>query len=308
MTVARLVHEALFYRDAEDYAAGTLPFIEAGLANGEPVLVAVPAQNVELVRDQLGGRCGRVRFVDMAHAGRNPGRIIPAVLLAFTAEHAPARVRIVGEPIWPGRTPTEYPPCVQHEARINVTLGEKAATILCPYDASRLHPAVIADAERTHPVLVSRERRRPSGLYGDPEQVIASFNRPFPEPASPATTTVFDETELPRLRELTVSAAFLAGLPTDRVSEFELAVNEAAAHLLRRSPGAAAMRMWCEARCLVCEIRDAGTPAERLAEPWATEMAGNRPDDLVLVHKLCDLVQTYTHAAGTTIRLHVRTS
>jgi hypothetical protein len=306
MTGAGLVHEALFYRDAEDYAAGTLPFIETGLASDEPVLVAVPGQNVELVRDQLGERSADVRFIDMARAGRNPGRIIPSVLLAFTAEHAPVRVRIIGEPIWPGRTPTEYPPCVQHEARINVALGDKPATILCPYDASRLHPAVIADAERTHPILVSREQRRGSLLYGDPEKVIASFNRPFPEPSAPAATTLFDETELNRLRELTVSAAYLAGLPAERVSEFELAVNETASHLLRCSASRVAMRLWGEARRLICELREAGSAADRLAGVWTVADPGK--EDLVLVHSLCDLVQTYTHPAGTTIRLHMRTS
>jgi hypothetical protein len=306
MSGAGLVHEALFYRDAEDYAAGTLPFIETGLVNEEPVLVAVPAQNVELVRDQLGGRSADVRFIDMAQAGRNPGRIIPTVLMAFAAAHAPARVRIIGEPIWPGRTPTEYPPCVQHEARINVALGDEAATILCPYDASRLHPAVIADAERTHPVLVSREKRRESELYSDPEKVIASFNRPFPEPPAPTVTTMFGETGLHRMRELVVSAAYLAGLSTDRVADLALAADHTAAHLRGCSPGVVAMRIWCEARRLICEIKDAGSAAERLAGAWTAEGAGN--EDLVLAHKLCDLVQTYTHPAGTTIRLHMRTS
>jgi hypothetical protein len=35
-------HPALFYRGADEYLAGTIPFVRTGLAAGEPVAVAVP--------------------------------------------------------------------------------------------------------------------------------------------------------------------------------------------------------------------------------------------------------------------------
>src|SRR5690348_12702806 len=107
-------HEALVYRTPEELLAGTVPFVEAGLAADEPVLVAVPAANIELIRDAMTAASGAVRFVDMTEAGRNPGRIIPGVLHAFVDEHAPCRVRVIGEPIWAGRSAAEYPACVQH--------------------------------------------------------------------------------------------------------------------------------------------------------------------------------------------------
>ena len=81
------VHPALLYRDDEEYLAGTVPFIRDGLAAGEPVAVAVPGPNLELIRDALGADAQRVLLRDMAEAGRNPGRIIPTVLLAFANAH-----------------------------------------------------------------------------------------------------------------------------------------------------------------------------------------------------------------------------
>ena len=33
--------------------------------------------------------------------------------------HPDKHVRVIGEPIWPGRSDLEYPACVQHEALIN---------------------------------------------------------------------------------------------------------------------------------------------------------------------------------------------
>ena len=135
MTVATsphepFVHEALFYRSGDEYLAGTVPFILGGLAAGEPVLVAVPPANGDLLRDALNGSADKVRILDMTQAGRNPGRIIPGVLNAFVSGHAPGRVRIIGEPIWAGRTSAEYPACVQHEALINTAFTGRAATSL----------------------------------------------------------------------------------------------------------------------------------------------------------------------------------
>src|SRR5690349_12190347 len=114
------VHEALFYRDGDEYLAGTLPFVRAALAAAEPVLVAVPGSRIGPLRAALDGPAAEVRFLDMTVAGWNPGKIIPYVLHPFAAEHAGRPVRMIGEPVWATRSVEEYPACVQHEALINV--------------------------------------------------------------------------------------------------------------------------------------------------------------------------------------------
>lgn len=117
---------------------GTVPFIRDGLAAGEPVAVAVPGPNLRLIVAELGTDAEQVRLLDMTQVGRNPGRIIPGVLRAFADAHPGERVRIIGEPIWVGRTGTEYPACAQHEALINLAFTGQPVTILCPYDADTL--------------------------------------------------------------------------------------------------------------------------------------------------------------------------
>ena len=71
-------------------------------------------------------------------------------------------VRVVGEPIWAGRTDEEYPACAEHEALINVALGDAPAYIQCPYDTSGLPASVLTDAEAE--VLAVADGGRHDGL------------------------------------------------------------------------------------------------------------------------------------------------
>lgn len=98
MTSPVVDHLALLYRDVDEYLAGTVPSVVAGLACGDPVLVAVPRHNLDLIRCGLGRVADRVRLCDMSVAGANPGRILPGLLLAFAAARPGKRVRIRTHP------------------------------------------------------------------------------------------------------------------------------------------------------------------------------------------------------------------
>jgi anti-sigma regulatory factor (Ser/Thr protein kinase) len=303
--VASLVHEALFYRTADGYRAGTVPFVERALDGGEPVLVAVPGPRIGLISRALGARAGRVRFLDMTRAGRNPGRIIPWILHAFLDEHAGRRVRIVGEPVWAGRSVDEYPACVQHEALINVAFAGQVASILCPYDAAALPPWVLHDAACTHPVLVDAWERTDSPRYTDPDDVVAAFNHPFPEPDPHTPTLDFDTPSLPLVREFVAYYAERAGLAYRRVGDLQLIVNELASNAIVHGGGAGQVRIWPADHQVICEIRDRGRAEGPLAGmvPPAPDSLGGR--GLVLVNYLCDLVRIHTRPDGTAVRVYL---
>lgn len=300
------VHEALFYRSDEQYLASLVPFVRAGLDAEEPVLVVVPGGNLDLVRSGLGPDAERIRLLDMSGEGRNPSRIIPWVLCPFADQSPDRRVRVVGEPIWPGRSAAEYPACVQHEAMINDAFAGRHATILCPYDATRLQPAALLDAERTHPILVAAGERRASLRFQTPVEVAGSFNRPLPEPPPIAVSMMFTADTLARVRRTVQQEAAAAGLLDDRLAGFLLAVHEVATNSIAHGGGRGTLRIWPESGGLVCEVCDRGHLTDPLAGrlPAARESRSGR--GLLFVHHVCDLVQIYTRPGATTIRLHLR--
>ncbi|WP_422733470.1 anti-sigma factor RsbA family regulatory protein [Micromonospora sp. WMMD558] len=298
------VHEGLFYRDTDALVAGLVPFVAGGLAAGEPVLVAMPRAHLDLVHDAVA-EPDAVCWADMADAGRNPGRIIPWVLQAFVDRHPGRRVRIVGEPIWVGRSAAEYPACAQHEAMINRAFTGRAATILCPYDAAGLDDTALADAYATHPVLVDAAGRRSSPAYA-PSDVVARYNAPLQAPAEPVDVRAYHVDTLPELRRFVASRAAVAGLAADRVADLQIAVTELAANSVAHGGGSGVLRVWTSPEHLVCEIHDGGWLSDPLAGRLTPASDGIGGRGLVIVHALCDLVRVHTTPAGTSVRLHMR--
>ena len=300
------VHEGLYYTALDEYLAGVVSFVRDGLAAGDPVLVAVPGDRHESIRDALGADADMVRFVDMADAGRNPNRIIPWVLNAFIQEHQPRKARIIGEPIFVGRTAEEIGPCVQHEALINMAFADANAIILCPYDVAHL-PNIVPDAEHTHPVIVDPDGQRRSGDYRDPADVVNRYNQPLPEPTTVDDGLVFDADRLGDVRRLVAGHAAAAGLPDERVADAQVAVSEIATNALKYGgPSVATVRAWSDPTRVVYEVRGAGKITDPMAGRVVPPPQQPRGRGLLMANRLCDLIETYTVLTGTVTRMHLR--
>ncbi|WP_328471024.1 anti-sigma factor RsbA family regulatory protein [Actinoplanes sp. NBC_00393] len=298
-----LQHCGLIYRTSAEYLSGAGGFARAALAAGDAVLVAVPEPHLSQLRTELGEA---VFFADMAVAGRNPGRIIPGLLLGFAAAHHGRRVSIIAEPVWPARTAIEYPACAAHEAMINAVFEGRDAAILCPYDATRLDLSRLHDAWRTHPEMLVGTARRPSPWFADPFAAAAGFNQPLPDVPPGADTIRYHRLGcLTGIRRFLTARAAAAGLPAARVEDLLIAVNELAQNTLLHTAGGGTVSAWPEPGMLVCQVDDQGY----LADPYAGRV---RPPartanghGLILAHELCDLVRIHARTDGTSIRLHM---
>jgi anti-sigma regulatory factor (Ser/Thr protein kinase) len=301
-------HEALLYAGEAEFGERVGGFVRGGVDAGEPVLVAVNAAKIELLRRALGGTARWVTFVDMDALGANPARILPA-WRTFAAPHLGAgrRIRGVGEPVSPGRSAAELVECHRHEALLNLAFdGGGAWWLVCPYDTRALPAEVIAEARCTHPLVWGERCGQPSGDYRGRFASTEPFVASLPDPPALVEETSFMLGDLRAVRARVSAAARAWGLPEARVADLILAAGEVAANSVRHGGGRGSLRVWFDAGSAVCEIRDAGYIDQPLAgrEPPEPGRAGGY--GLWLANQVCDLVQVRSSPAGTTVRLHVR--
>jgi anti-sigma regulatory factor (Ser/Thr protein kinase) len=303
-TVGRYRHEAFLYSGMPEYLAGTLSFIRRAVSAGEPVLVVVSAEKIDLLRRELGAEAENVAFADMADVGDNPARII-AAWQAFVQRNAgAAQLWGIGEPIYPERSPTELAECQLHEALLNVAFD--AATpfwLLCPYNLEALATDVIDEAQRTHPFVAHGDQRQASGAF-QPIDPADPFDRPLPPPPAGAASMSFGSGDLRRLRAFVAGHAEQAGLEGESATGVVLAASELASNSVRHGGGHGELRVWTEGRSLVCEVSDSGHITAPLVGRVRPAHDAGGGAGLWLANQLCDLVQISSSARGTTVRVH----
>ncbi|HEY7142918.1 MAG TPA: sensor histidine kinase [Streptosporangiaceae bacterium] len=297
-------HEALLYSGSAEFAAATTSFIRRALAAGGPVLVVVSADKISLLRRELGAAAERVSFADMSEVGANPARII-ALWRAFADQHQDApRLWGIGEPAYPGRTGRELAECQLHEVLLNVAFDPAVPLyLLCPYDLEALAADVIDGAQRAHPYLRQGERGGPSARFR-PADLTDPFDRPRQPPPAAAARMAFAPGGLGRLREFVAAQARQAGLDQDQAATLVLAANEVATNSIRHGGGRGELRAWREGRSAVVEVSDQGHITAPLAGRLAPGPAGPG-GGLWLANQVCDLVEVYSSAAGSAVRLYL---
>jgi anti-sigma regulatory factor (Ser/Thr protein kinase) len=301
-------HEAVIYSGDDEFLDGTLQFVRDGFEAGEPTMVVVSRAKIRALRDELAGDGERLYFADMDAVGRNPACIIPA-WTRFVDEHrtSGSRVRGVGEPVWPERSPAELDECRLHELLLNVAFDPATPFWLrCPYDAAHLHDDVITDAHHAHELVVRDGVTAPGAARSGDAGV--SLDTPLPEPTVPVREHRFaTEPEIIALRELVAERARASGLPAHTVADIVLAVHEIATNSIRHGGGHGEARVWHDDAALVCEIRDRGHITDPLVGRRAPpgDAIGGR--GIWIANHLADLVQLRSSPAGTTVRVHVRT-
>lgn len=299
---ARFRHLAVFYEADQDYLDQVGRFIRDGLAAREPVLVAVPAARLRMLRWALNGAVDAVTFTDMEQLGRNPSRIIPAIR-RFTDAH-PGRTRFVGEPIWAGRTEAETREATRHEALINAAFSDVPTTILCPYDRAGLAGQVLEQAYQTHPRIAVDGRSAPSEAYSGIDLALAIGGEPQPPAPAAAAVLSYHHGSLPQVRRFTRDHASQAGVAGQGLDDLVIAVHELAANTIAHARGLGTLRIWTEQQRLVCEVTDTGHISDPLAGRRLSGTVHEGGAGLRVVHQICDFVEVRSGRSGTNIRAY----
>ncbi|WP_164704423.1 sensor histidine kinase [Blastococcus litoris] len=297
-------HEALFYRDDEDFLAGLLPFVREGLENDEAVVVAEPRGRLEQLRDALGDDAAAVGFLDMAEIGGNPARIIGVwdrVLQEQTA--AGRRLRGVGEPAFVGRRESEFLECRLHELLLNRAFdGGVPWRLLCPYDETHLPRAVVRGALHSHPLAGTSAGRRPSPDYA-PDDVRELFDAALPVPTDAVLRGSYGAADVPATRRTVAQFARRLGLPAEKAEILQLAASELATNSVRHGSGTGTVAMWATPSAAVVEFSDQGHLEDPLTGRRLPPVDQEGGRGLFLVNQLCDLVQLRSTEHGTVVRV-----
>lgn len=295
-------HEAMLYAGPDDFADLALPVIARAVEVGEPVMVAVDAAKIELLRDRLGEAQRHVVWKDIHGIGGNPARIIP-LWRQFVAGHpSPGRRWGFGEPVWAGRGPDELEEAQRHERLLNLAFAQASDfTLICPYDTLALGADVLHEAHACHPFVGDAGSGRPSARYPGLEALASPFagGLPLPPEASELELTNAGGDGLHR---------FLAAVAPDvdeaRLGDMAIAVAAVAATMA--FPGTSGrLRAWRNGGRLVAEVGSLVPLEDPLAGREWPPPAGGPARGLWLANQVCDLVQARTVAGGSVVRLRV---
>jgi anti-sigma regulatory factor (Ser/Thr protein kinase) len=300
-------HAAVLYDSDDDLRGRVLPYLRAGIDNGEDVVVIVSEPAEQAVRAGLGNRAAGIRWALPGMSYGHLGRASEA-MRAFLGRHRSAgtRTRLLTENDVnddPGRT-AAY---LRADAAANDLYGGFGFPWACLYDRRR-HPAgVLAHAALVHPLLFgSGGQAAGNAAYVRPETYLAAHPGPLspvPEPAA-LDTELADLSRLAGARHQVADAALVLGLGPEECRRAEVAAGEVIANAFKHGVVPCRIRVWNDPRAVFVRIDDQGEGA-------AVTTAGFRPPDprrgsgagLWVARQFSDIVQVGVGPAGTSIEL-----
>ena len=169
-----LEHRGFVYDSESHYLATVVPYLREGVLHGDAVLAVTTKSQIRRIRSALGSDAARVDFRSSDGWYRSPMEALKRyrTYLERRLDSGARWTRIVGEPIWSGRSDSEIEEWVRYEAIINLSLASQPATIICPYDMRSLAPGIVVAAHRTHPEFANGTNVTLSSAYRQPETFL----------------------------------------------------------------------------------------------------------------------------------------
>jgi transcriptional regulator with XRE-family HTH domain len=171
-----LKHQVLEYGSDDEYLATAIPFLMEGIARSDSVLTVTAKRHERLVRDVLGNSAQHVEFLDAAewYSSLRSAAIGYRAFLKERFERGAPWIRILGEPVWTGRSETQLEDWFRYESIINVAFASSPATIVCSYDVRSVPDSVLTNARRTHPEVAGAHVIT-NPRYANPEDFLLAL-------------------------------------------------------------------------------------------------------------------------------------
>ncbi|MDP9222968.1 MAG: MEDS domain-containing protein [Actinomycetota bacterium] len=166
-----LDHGILVFSDDDAFVNATVPYLNEGLKRSQALLAVITAKNIELLREHLGESAARVKFVEAQSWYSFPVFALNAyrTFLDEQLSQGALWARIIGEPVWEGRSEEEVRAWHHYESLLNLAFRPMPVTVLCPYDERAVDPAIVSAARLTHPRILEGRETVDNPMYRDPE-------------------------------------------------------------------------------------------------------------------------------------------
>lgn len=292
-------HDLLIHESDRELVAGTVAFVEQGLASGGQVLVHSSKERVSLLRAALGTH-PRLEY------GLDSDLYLSPMTTLFGYERTVAQSQGGGD-LWVtgtvpfGPDPLAHPAWTRYESLVNEVLGRYAFHALCTYDTRALPVSTIAAARATHPCLSNGESRVESPYYVDPAAFLVDPRAASPRAPSSAPTAskiIRTARDLQPARHLVARIGIEASaVSRDEIDGFVVAVNEVMENGLQHGRPPVRLSIWVDPSTLTCLVSDSG-PGIR--DP----LAGYRHPDLDdskglwVARQFCDELMIRNSALG----------
>ena len=270
-TQPRLIHEALVYSSDEEFLEPLVPFLQDGLAAGEPVSVVLNPSKIALLRDALGQDAQRVSFSDGSRMYRRPAAAFAEYRRHLETELSRPGVelvRVVGE-IPSGLSAEQYGEWMRYESMFNRGFAGYPLWVVCGYDTRARPEEIVGDALHTHPIVSVSGNRDTNAGYIETDEFVDRPVRREQElghrGADPLSRlTVSTERDLDQLGRVVAGAARAAGLGPSIVDDVTLGAVELARDALRDGGGEASVEVARDGALWHCDVtdRDSAAPGE----------------------------------------------
>jgi anti-sigma regulatory factor (Ser/Thr protein kinase) len=153
-------------------------------------------------------------------------------------------------------------------------------------------------------------RHEPAGLQAPTRQPVPRPDGdapvpplPSPDPDDPMSYSY--TTDLAAIRAVVHRYAIQAGLTEARAIDLTLAVSEVAANTVKHAKSPGSLKIWYDAKEIVCQIHDEGVITDPMAGRREPSLEAQGGHGLWIVNQVCDQVEIQSDENGTTIRLHM---
>ncbi len=298
------LHEVGFYRSDAEFSALIVPFIEEGVAAGQPVILGYDDRKASLLRSWLHDP-DAVTFIADDSLYATPARAIASRWQMFTRLTATGatQIRIAGDVPHEGNG-GRFAGWDRYESVANTVWKYFPVWSRCLYDATTAAPRVLDIAARTHPrIVLPSGQYQPSRQYQDP----ADFQPlpPDPDPLEDSVPALVLSDPSPAQVRPALTSIGGGRISDTALEKLMLGVEEAVSNARRHGRPPLTARIWAGSGRMLIHVHDTGPgPADPLAglvPVWARP--GQPGGGLWLIHMLGLDAALIRSRDGFTVRL-----